>query len=427
MNDLLFQILLIIATIPVAWIILRLIFKKSIMFQFSFITVAFAIFVSVSKTIEILSGIEFLTFVATPINVIVGAGVYVYINKLLKVPLEKSISQVKELSEGNLLIKTQKSNSKNELGILTNSIHELTHKLKVVIGEVSANAENLVGASAQVSSASEQLSQGANEQASSIEEVSSTMEEISTNIEQNTANAQQTEKVSEEANNSITQVAEKTQRAIQSTKEIADKIQIINEIASQTNLLALNAAVEAARAGEHGKGFAVVAVEVRKLAENSKKAAEEIVGLAQVGLKIAEEAGEEMNATIPKIANTSKLVQEISAASVEQNNGAGQVNSAIQELNNVTQQNASSSEELATSAEELSSQAEQLKEVISFFNTEIEKQKKSGSVQKRNNTMTRRNGKSYEQLVNMSKSHTQNPETVKINMEPVTEDEFVTF
>lgn len=193
------------------------------------------------------------------------------------------------------------------------------------------------------------------------------MEEISANIEQNTDNASQTEKVSSEANLEIKNVASKSSQAVEANKKIASKITVINDIAFQTNLLALNAAVEAARAGEHGKGFAVVAAEVRKLAENSKKAAEEIVHLATTGLQISEEAGEVMQGIIPKVENTSKLTQEISAASIEQNNGASQVNDAIQQLNNVTQQNAAASEQLATSAEEMSSQAEQLKDMISFF------------------------------------------------------------
>jgi methyl-accepting chemotaxis protein len=185
-----------------------------------------------------------------------------------------------------------------------------------------------------------------------------------------------------EANEGIKNVAERAQKSVEANKTILEKISVINDIAFQTNILALNAAVEAARAGEYGKGFAVVATEVRKLAERSKQAAEEIVRITQESYKFSSGAGEVMAETMPLVDKTTKLVQEISAASLEQNNGAVQVNNAIQQLNNVTQQNASSSEQLSVSADELSSQAEQLGEFISYFKTggQIKLEKKKFSV-----------------------------------------------
>jgi methyl-accepting chemotaxis protein len=150
-------------------------------------------------------------------------------------------------------------------------------------------------------------------------------------------------------------------------KKIAEKVSIIGDIAFQTNILALNAAVEAARAGEHGKGFAVVAAEVRKLAERSHIAAGEINELTKSSVEVADKAGSQLESIVPSIQKTAKLVQEISAASIEQNSGANQINNAINQLNKVTQQNAASAEEMATSSEELSSQADSLKDLISFF------------------------------------------------------------
>ncbi|HAN19110.1 MAG: hypothetical protein A2X13_02550 [Bacteroidetes bacterium GWC2_33_15] len=370
MNEYLRQAIIIIGCAPFAYIVLKLIFKKSIMFTFSFYVVLFVLYVSYMSILIGKLGGNTLLWV-TPINFLIGAFVFMYINKVLRKPLENAISQLKELSEGNLNINVEKSESENELGVLNNSLLQLSGVLKKIIIDLKNNADNLVSASQQMNSASQELSQGANEQASSIEEVSSTMEQVSSNIEQNTKSAQQTEKVSLEANTQLKDVAEKAKEAIDANKNIADKITIINDIAFQTNLLALNAAVEAARAGEHGKGFAVVAAEVRKLAENSKVAAEQIVNLAHTALKMTQTAGEVMIDTIPKIEKTSKLVQEIAAASIEQNNGVSQVNNTIQQLNNITQQNASSSEELATTAEELSGQAEQLMDIIAFFNVDI--------------------------------------------------------
>jgi methyl-accepting chemotaxis protein len=211
------------------------------------------------------------------------------------------------------------------------------------------------------------MSQGATEQAAAAEEASSSMEQMSSNIRQNADNAMQTEKIAVKSADGARQGGTAVNETVHAMKEIANKISIIEEIARQTNLLALNAAIEAARAGEHGKGFAVVASEVRKLAERSQKAAAEISELSASSVEVAERAGALLGQMVPDIQKTAELVQEINAASREQDLGAGQINKAIQQLDQVIQQNASSSEEMASTAEELSSQAEQLQSAIAFF------------------------------------------------------------
>lgn len=246
------------------------------------------------------------------------------------------------------------------------NITNIVSKLKELIAFVQTASDNISSASTQMNSSSQQMSEGATEQAASAEEVSSSMEEIASIIQQNTDNALQTEKIATKVAADIVEGNKAVAHTVQSMKEIADRISIIGDIARQTNLLALNAAVEAARAGDYGKGFAVVASEVRKLAERSQVAALEINNLSKAGVMVAEKSGKLLEEIVPEIQKTSRLVQEISLSSIEQNTGANEVNKAIQQLNQVIQQNAATSEEMAASSEELSSQAEQLKEVISF-------------------------------------------------------------
>jgi len=283
-----------------------------------------------------------------------------YMNTSLKGIVEKA----KVMSEGDLTVQIEKRSENDEL---MEALSNMVDKLRGIIGTITSSAENVSSASQEMSSNSQQVSQGASEQASAAEEVSSSMEQMASNIQQNTENAQQTEKIAAKAAEDITEGSQNVNQTVDAMKKIAEKVSIIGDIAEQTNMLALNAAVEAARAGEHGKGFAVVAAEVRKLAEKSQTAAAEIDGLTNSSVEVAERSGELLQRIVPDIQKTSKLVQEITAASNEQNNGAEQINNAVNQLNEVTQQNASASEEMATSSEELSSQADQLLDVTSFF------------------------------------------------------------
>jgi len=203
------------------------------------------------------------------------------------------------------------------------------------------------------------------------------MEQMASNIRQNADNAQQTEKIAMKSAQDAKEGGSAVLETVSAMKTIAEKIAIVEEIARQTDLLALNAAIEAARAGEHGKGFAVVASAVRRLAERSADAAGEISKLSSTSVEVAEKAGVLLNQIVPDIQKTSQLVQEITAASNEQNTGAEQINSAIQQLNQVVQQNASAAEEMSSTAEELSSQAVQLQESISFFKIGNERTQRS--------------------------------------------------
>jgi len=269
-----------------------------------------------------------------------------------------------QIADGDLTVSPKPLSEKDTLGI---ALDQMVERLRGVVADAVAAAENVSAGSQELSSSSEQVSQGASEQAASAEEASASMEEMAANIKQNADNAAQTEKIARQSAKDAEMSGEAVSRAVQAMRTIAEKISIVQEIARQTDLLALNAAVEAARAGEHGKGFAVVASEVRKLAERSQSAAAEISSMSSDTVKAAQDAGDMLGRLVPDIRKTAELVSEISAACREQDVGASQINDAIQQLDRVTQQNAGASEQMSATSEELASQAEELQASIAFF------------------------------------------------------------
>ncbi len=287
------------------------------------------------------------------------------LNSLI-VAMNEIATAADEMAGGNLTVTLRERSPQDKLmqalGAMVSGITRVVSDIRGIAGEVAS-------ASQAISSTSVELSKGASSQAASAEQASSSMEEMVSNIKQNADSAQQTDKIANKSAADAQESGKSVVEAVGAMKEIATKVSIIEEIARQTNLLALNAAIEAARAGEHGKGFAVVAAEVRKLAERSQKAAGEINQLSGTTVKVSEKAGEMLGKLVPDIQRTAELVQEIAAASKEQDTGAEQINQALVQLEKVIQQNASASEEMAATTEELTAQSDQLVSALAFFRT----------------------------------------------------------
>ncbi len=332
------------------------------------------------REISLKNFINIILLTITGISAAFAIVIAILITLSISRPLRYCVEISNRLAKGDITEKITFKNRNDEIGQLLLSFSNMINEINHVVSNVKQSSEEISVSSNDVTSASALLAQGTTEQSASVAEVSASMEQMMANISQSADNAKETETRSRKNTVDAEKSGEAVKLAVDIMIKIAQKISIIDEIARQTNLLALNAAIEAARAGEHGKGFAVVAAEVRKLAERSQSAANEILDLSNSTVETSEQVSELITGLIPEIKNNAELVHEISEATREQALGGEQINNALLHLNQVVQQYSGASEELAATASTLSEKYTILNKSIDFFVTD------PGQLNKKNDT-----------------------------------------
>jgi methyl-accepting chemotaxis protein len=317
-----------------------------------------------------------LAAVATLLAAAIGFG----ITRSITQPIAEAVKLAQTVAGGDLTARVAVT-SRDETGQLLGALRTMVENLVGVVSQVRHSSDSIATGSSQIATGNADLSQRTEEQASNLQQTAASMEQLTSTVRNNSDTARQATQLAGSAAAAATQGGVVVEQVVSTmgaiddaSRKIADIIGVIDGIAFQTNILALNAAVEAARAGEQGRGFAVVAGEVRSLAQRSADAAKQIKSLitdsvekVHAGTEQVAEAGRTMADIVSQVRRVNDLIAEISAATLEQTQGIGQVGDAVSQLDQVTQQNAALVEESAAAAESLNQQAAKLVEAVGVF------------------------------------------------------------
>ncbi len=304
-------------------------------------------------------------------------------------PLVRARDAAVRIAEGDLTVRMPVDRS-DEIGLLAAAMNNISSSLSTVVGQVRSGAEQIAGASGEISSGNLDLCSRTEQQAANLASTANSMQDLTETVRRNAGDAHEanqlavnTSMVAQEGGRMVREVIDTMDTIKASSGKIGDIIGVIDGIAFQTNILALNAAVEAARAGEQGRGFAVVATEVRNLAQRSAAAAKEIKGLivastaeVDAGSRIVQEAGVTMNEVLASAEKVTAIMDRISKANASQSSGIEHINRSIGEMDQVTQQNAALVEEASAAAQAMQEQADQLARSVQLFKLDQQQETK---------------------------------------------------
>jgi methyl-accepting chemotaxis protein len=278
--------------------------------------------------------------------------------------LRATTHAVDKIAEGDLSVSVEPLSSSDVFG---KALARMVATLRRNISELLSSIENIGAASGEVISSAAQLSSGSSQHVEVAAQTSSVIGNLAMSLRQCAGNSQQSEKLATAAAEEGALGGEAVSQTVVVMKQVAEHINLLDDIARKTDMLTLAAAVEAARAGEQGTGFGVVAAELRKLVERTQSAASDIVRLTTGGVKTAECAGEFMSRMVPGVRRTAELAREIACATEEQNQDAVRAGKSIQLLDEVIHRNVSASRQMAVTAEDLATRTRALQTAASFF------------------------------------------------------------